>query len=340
MRKIYIFPAFFAASLFTATLLLSSCSKEDRKPQQLFDFSEVSQEFTKLPATKSKTLTEKEKQTAEVLSEIKQPEKALSAEASSKEIHKTEEKQAEKTEMPDLPHFVKKYNVGYLSFDVADIILEVKGSYVRIFSKTNGFIDYLFGWRDYTISHFKFGENRFIPADFKTKLLFKKKIREIKIVYGDDGKGVSFENVTPPDNRSKRPAVPDDLKKSVYDPLTAALEARRMVMKTVGENNFSSKGMYNFSLPIYEGRRRTDLMFTLSKRKVDDMYLLKLYRKPIAGYTNNEMSDIKKGDAVIDIYLDKTTFIPVRAEGRNFIGTARLNYIMDCKDFESCVSER
>ncbi|MDX1949762.1 MAG: DUF3108 domain-containing protein, partial [Rickettsiales bacterium] len=239
-----------------------------------------------------------------------------------------------------LPNFVRKFNLRYLSFDVADLVLEGNAQgYFRVYSKTNGFIDYLFGWRDYSISHFNISDDIIKPKDFKTKLLFKKKVREIEIFFSDDGKKVASDKVTPPDNRAKRPAVPDNLKIAVYDPLTAGIEARRLVIDAVEKNNFNSKGRYNFSLPIYEGRRRTDLMFDISNKKIDGMFVLKMYRKAVAGYTDNEMQDIKKGDAVIDIYLDAKNFLPVKAEGKNFLGTARGLMVKDCKNFEECVGK-
>ncbi len=338
MLKNFIIPAFFIVIIF-----LASCTREERKlDNNMFDFSVAEpQEKTVLPSNLAEKTQEIELKSDEKIKdstlkeEIKQLEKSPEIKEDTTEIDsKFEIKKAE-----IVPNFIRKFNLRYLSFDVADLILEGNSSgYFRVYSKTNAFVDYLFGWRDYSISNFTIGENYILPKNFKTKLLFKKKVREIEVNFSDDGKKVVSDKVTPPDNRAKRPAVPDNLKIAVYDPLTAGIEARRLVIEAVEKNNFNSKGRYNFSLPIFEGRRRTDLMFDISNKKVEGMYVLKLYRRAVAGYTDNEKNDINKGDVVIDIYLDAKNFLPVKAEGRNFLGTARASKIADCTSFEQCVN--
>lgn len=337
MIKKYSIPAFF-----TAFLLVSSCSKYDYKNDNLSNYSkgfENEVELMKLDEP------EAEKKLKEIKAETAKPEKPEEVVIETKE----EKVKAEilKSEIADQPEFIKRFNATYLGVDVADFFLQIKkigegrdskAYQMRIFTRSNGFVDYLFGWRDHTISRFRETKDRFLPELFKTKLLFKKKTRETEIVYDAEGVNVIKDVVNPPDNRDKRPAVPDNLKKHTYDPLSMAMEARKMIIRAVRENNFSAKGNYNFSLPMYDGRRRTDLMFSLSNKKVDGNYALKLTRKPVSGFTNNELTDIGKGDVTIDLYLDPKSFTPVLAEGRNFLGTASIAFAEDCKKaFEECV---
>ncbi len=338
MIKIYSIPAFFAAAL-----LLISCTSSERKTETLSNLSAGFEDEVSLMKM-DEVVPEKKKapvKPAEVKKEIpKIPEP----------VQFEDEKEAIVEKAPDIkeqPEFIKIFNARYLNFDVADFFLQLKQVgkeddavkyQMRMFVKSNSFIDYMFGWRDHTISRFRETKDRFVPEFYKTKLLFKKKIREINTAYDKDGVKVVTDVVNPPDNRDKRPAVPDDMKSHTYDPLVIAMEARRMIIRAVKDNNFTAKGNYNFSLPMYDGRRRTDLMFSLSNKKVDGNYALKLSRKPVSGFTNNELTDIGKGDVTIDIYLDPENFIPVSAEGRNFLGTAALSFVKDCKKtFEECV---
>ena len=277
------------------------------------------------------------------------------------EIKKVEKKQEEKaSEKQDLPTsapipvkteiegetIIKRYNVGYLTFNVADFYAELTplqktADYTkyrfRLYSKTNGFVDYVFGWMSYTVSELRVYNNKVVPENFKTKVTLKKKTREIVIDYDTNGK-IVFEQVTPPDNRGKRPAVEDKFKIGSFDPLTIVIETRRLVMNAVKNNNFNDKGVYSFTLPLYDGRKRTDINFELRNKKVSGLYPLKFVMKDVAGYTNNELEDAKKGDKIIEIFIDPKTFTPVTASGKSPLGSARARLLQDCEYLiEDCV---
>ncbi len=245
--------------------------------------------------------------------------------------------------------FNKRYNIGYLTFDVADLYaemipLEKNGDYTRyrfrFYSKTNGFVDYVFGWMSYTSSVMRVYDNKVVPEIFKSKVTLKKKTREIELDYDNLGKNIILEIVTPPDNRFKRPAVLKALKSNTFDPLSIVIETRRIVMSAVRNNRFDANGLYNFSLPLYDGRKRTAVNFELRKKKVNDMFVLKFTMEPVAGYTNNELADIKKGERIITLYIDPENFTPVSAVGKSPIGSARAKWLEDCGGtLENCVKK-
>jgi len=241
----------------------------------------------------------------------------------------------------------KKFNMGYLHFDVADFYGEItplgdtndgQRYKFRLYAKSTGFIDYLFGWVSHTVSVFRVSDNKVIPESFKTKVVLKKKTREIALDYDGSGKSIVLDKVTPPDNRAKRPAVETALKQGTYDPLSIVVEARKIIMKTVKDNKFNKDSKHVFALPLYDGRRRSDISFKLFKEKVEGNYHLRFLQKPVAGYTNNETKDIKEGDRVFDIYIEPQGFWPTSATGRAPIGNARANFVKDCNGkIEDCV---
>lgn len=243
---------------------------------------------------------------------------------------------------------IQRYNIGYLTFNVADFYAELKplretNDYTeykfRFYSKTNGFVDYVFGWMSYTASTMKVYKNKVIPQTFRTKVTLKKKTREITMDYDSSGQKIIHEQVTPPDNRGKRPEVKDSLTVGTYDPLSIVIEARRIVMSAFKGNKFNSKGIYNFTLPLYDGRKRTDVNFELRKEAINGLYFLKFTQKPVAGYTNNELEDIKKGERIINIYIDPKTFTPVSAFGKSPLGKATAKLLENCtaNSLEECI---
>jgi Protein of unknown function (DUF3108) len=242
--------------------------------------------------------------------------------------------------------FTKKYNLRYLTFDVANFYGDLKpiektNDYTKyqfkFYSKANGFIDYVFNWMSYQVSEVRVYKNKVVPESFKSKINLKKKTKEILLDYDNNGR-ISFEKVTPPDNRAKRPAVENKLKAGSFDPLSIVLEARRLVMNAFDNNSFDKNGIYNFTLALYDGRKRTDVNFELSNKKTNGLYYLKFTMKSVAGYTNNELKDIKKGERIIGIYIDPETFTPVTATGWSPLGTAKARLVTDCTtSFEDCI---
>jgi hypothetical protein len=344
---LFLFPAFFT---------ISSCTKGDRKVESFEDFSasfEETQELLKENDEKIKK-EKKLKKAEEIKSQSEKTKEIENTKAENLEekldVGKLQEQPKTTTKITNQPTWLKpfsnKYHLGYLSFDVANFYSELEKEInqednyynLKFYSKTNGFIDYLFGWMSYTTSEFKVTDGKIIPQKFKTKVKLKRKIREIEITYDNSGNIVS-ENVTPPDNRDKRPAVSDNLKKGTFDPLTIGIEARRLVIKCIKEDNFAKSGTYKFSLPLYDARRRSDILFELFKKRVDGKYQLRLRQKKIAGFTGNELEDENKSDkAYIDIFFDTETYIPLIIQGKSPIGTAKANFVGNCEQgLEKCI---
>lgn len=342
--------------IFLCTLLvifaLSSCKEKGRNTESFEDFSSsfedvknmISDEAPKGVKQETKPSQKPEKR------EIKPEGKT---EAPAKEA--VEEKQPPVEEIKPAPQpakakekflerFSNNFNLRYLSFDVANFYSELEESgnneyIVKFYSRTNGFVDYLFGWMSYTSSHFKLSNNgEIIPQSFKTKVKLKGKLREIELKYDPEGKLV-FEQVTPPDNRDKRPAVAEELKKNTFDPLTIGIEARRMVIEAFEKDSFNSHGTYDFSLPLYDGRRRSDIIFKLFKKKADNNYRLSIRQKKIAGFTDNELADENRSDkAFMDIYVEPNSFVPIEVTGKSPIGTAYAKFVGNCpQGLEKCI---
>lgn len=244
----------------------------------------------------------------------------------------------------------KKFNIEYLNIDIADVIYDIKplkeaNDYVkhrfRVYSKTEGFVDYFAEWRGQNLAEFRLYENRVSPEKFKSKTSLRDKTRNINLTYSENGKKLTKDSVIPPDNRKKRPAVSGKNKLATYDPLSALFEARRRVKEAFEEDKFGKSDKYKFTLPIYDGRRRTDINFKLSRKaNKDNLYILDVSRKAIEGYTAKELENVKKGEAVITLYLSPMDYLPIKAEGKHPLGTATAEVEKDClKGFYKCIKD-
>lgn len=320
-----------------------ACTNSTKNKESFVDFSATIDEAKdllsfsedeELGTIKSKSLEMKNDEKVEEEEEL--PEKIVA---------KINKKQKLKEEFDK---FSNIFHLNYLAFDVANFYAELekrkstkKADYFKLtfYSKTNGFIDYLFGWMSYTVSYFKVVDNKIIPKKFKSKTKLKKKVREIEIAYDKNGK-IKSEKVTPPDNRNKRPAVPENLKKRVFDPLSIIIQTRKMVRDAIENNHFNDRGVYKFILPLYDARKRTDINFFLHKKKSKGLYKLEITRKPISGYTNNELEQAEEHQIKVSVFIDPKTLLPVRAEGKSLIGTAKASYIGDCKQgIKTCIKK-
>lgn len=315
--------------------ILTSCAGSNKIDKNVFDFSTTIQ----IPPSPKKQQAEKTQPKIEkVKTEILQKPK------------ESEVKEGYKLNAPKLQKYDsvnRKFNLGYLAFNVADfymnmVPIETGDGYIRynfrFYSHSNGFIDYLFGWRSNTVAVVKVFNNKVVPEFFQNKIILKKKSKEVALDYNPKHKGFDKEEVIPPDNRTKRPAVPDNLKIGTFDFISAAVQARIMVIDAFKNDNFNDRDKYSFTLPIYDGRRRANANFEVDKKKIDGLIKVTLNEQPVAGYTEKELNEIKKSKRVIDIYLDTQTYWPVSAEGRIPIGQARAEMMEDCgnKSFEEC----
>ena len=313
--KLTLIPAFFAL-----IILISSCSNSDKKIENFITFDEVNGEsFTENSSTKKSEKTQN--------------------------FEKKEKVDKRPNKKSDI-NILKEYNLDYLTFDVADFFAEIKPiketpDYIRyrikFYSHTNGIVDHFFNWMSYSVAYVKDYGNKIVPEKFQTKVRLRKKVKEMQLSF--DSKGdVKFEKVTPPDNRVKRPAVDDKLKKRVLDPLSMIIATRNRLKDAIANDYFNEKGFYSFSLPLYDARRRTEILFRLEEKKIDGLYKLVIKRKPIAGYTKNELEKTKNGGITITVFVDPKTILPVKAEATHPLGTAYSKFEKDCNlSFENCI---
>lgn len=247
--------------------------------------------------------------------------------------------------------FIKRYHIGYLTFDVADIYMEVKPLRVteeytkyrtRIYSRTNGIVDYFMGWLSHTVGYTRVYDDHVIPERFRSKVKHKKKTRNIELVFDPSGKKFTKDKVTPPDNRRTRPAVTDEEKFGAYDPISGFFETRRLVKNAFKYANFNDKGFYTFTVPVYDGRRRTDFLFTLLEKEQDNgFYKLSVRLEPVAGYTEKEL-DRDEGSSYTSLtfMLDTQNYMPVEIIGKHPLGTASAEFVENCKNvMEKCIEK-
>ncbi|MBN8532170.1 MAG: DUF3108 domain-containing protein, partial [Alphaproteobacteria bacterium] len=150
---------------------------------------------------------------------------------------------------------------------------------------------------------------------------------------------VASETFEPEENRVERPAVEAKHKDGVVDALTTFVAARRMVLQA------QAKGETKFTLPYYDGRRRTDLNFEIvgsetMKDTKQQVLHVRYTGIPVAGFTANELKKQNAEDAVIDAYAsDDGQLLPIAAKGSAPLGVAFGKVTHTCVDFAMCEKE-
>jgi len=159
---------------------------------------------------------------------------------------------------------------------------------------------------------------------------------------------VLSEKDNPPEDRNKRPIVAKNLKDNAYDPLSAALLAREKLRQMKGsgalEKGQLEKGGANFTIPMYDGRRRSNLEFTVYGRETLKLGGQKIsvihigfIDNPVAGYTKNEIRDLPTQNPVINAYIsDDDLLLPVKGNGEISIGFATGSLKNECTKFVGC----
>ncbi|NDF11976.1 MAG: DUF3108 domain-containing protein [Proteobacteria bacterium] len=225
--------------------------------------------------------------------------------------------------------------VYWSAFPIADFITsfvpDTKGNVkATAIITTSGLAKTITRYGSETKTDVVYEKGQYRPVSYTTKFDFRKKTRNIAITYKDDGSVKSYRN-DPPENPGKRPPVPASQTKGAYDPLTAFLVARQKVIESY------KGGAKKFSLPLYDGRRRSDIAFEVLPEEKGLVHVA-LKEVPVAGFTNNEKQEKKnRGDTTIHVYLDKTDFLPVKARGVSMVGEAHGIMTSKCTTLESCM---
>lgn len=173
---------------------------------------------------------------------------------------------------------------------------------------------------------------------YDTHYQTKKKKRSVKLVY-KDGKIIE-EDVQPPDNRDKRPAVPQEMKEKAYDLLSLNLAMRERIAGAL------ASGDPHFSLTVYDGRRLTQMDATVAGRRTIHyagnrkypVVTLAVRRKLLAGFTASEIADYDPKEPTLWIHFsDNERLVPVVLEIGFFFGKIKGALVKECRTGESCL---
>ena len=239
-----------------------------------------------------------------------------------------------------LEHAVR-YGVVWSGIHVADLIVEAEetpGRYrMRAVIDTFGIANVAGQFASDNAVRGTMNPQEVFPREYVTRFNMRKQSRTITIRYDAAGKLLG-ETAEPPENREKRPEVPLNLKESAIDPLTAVYMVRARVQEAV------IKGQQHFTVPMFDGRRRSDLEFTVEGVKTMNVrgrpmpvVVVWFTRKAVAGYTANEIRDLAKKEPRITLYLSTDgRLIPIYAEGTALLGKAQGYLEQECATLTEC----
>lgn len=237
------------------------------------------------------------------------------------------------------------YKVYWLGMHVGDLMSEIKETKPGVYAiesrlHSRGIAKRFTKFWSIAKSHSVLSnKGDLLPSNFTNRSNLRKKKRQISINYQHEGR-IASEQVTPPDNRKKRPAVATEKKLGAVDPHTAILLAHKKIRQAL------VTGKNVFTIPLYDARRLSHLHFTVHGRKIIEhqdndtkVIHVSVKRDLIAGYTNNEHKRLKKENPVIDIYLeDNATMMPIQALATAPIGSANVVLERECYSLDSCRS--
>lgn len=162
----------------------------------------------------------------------------------------------------------------------------------------------------------------------------KKKYVKIEV---KDGKSV--ETLVPPDDRSKRPAVPEADKEKSADPLSFILRVREALHQAM------QTGQNSFEVKFFDGRRLSLISITLAgKKTIDygnskrDTVRIAIKRKPISGFTPAEIDDYSPKEAPLYAYFSNDEkLMPLMLDLNLWFGVVRATLAKECRTGESCL---
>jgi hypothetical protein len=229
------------------------------------------------------------------------------------------------------------YRVYWGAVTVADlyiILLPTREGYgIRTVIRSRGIAKMLSRWQSDAGATMTFETpDKYRPVRYKTAFQLRNKKRRIDIRWDKNG-NITKESNEPPENRNKRPAVSAEGKKGAYDPLTAIMVARDKIRKAI------LAGKKKFTVPMYDGRRRTDMNFTIHGANDKGQIHVSFTEGSIEGYTNSELKDLKERDAYFHLYLDPKDLFPVFGKGQSLIGKAYIRLKKECSTLRECIAE-
>lgn len=180
---------------------------------------------------------------------------------------------------------------------------------------------------------------RYIPTHYETVFKMRGKTRHIILDYDSKGR-LKKEFNDPPENRSARPEVPMNLKRTVVDALNPFFTQRPAIYKALKGHE------KDFTLRMFDGRRLTDLHYHVVGRQwinqndtQKPVIIFKLSSMPIAGYKKSELEDLKKEtNPDISFYLsDDGLLLPIKLVIEASGGTFYANLTQQCRSVEACL---
>ncbi len=238
-------------------------------------------------------------------------------------------------------NLARHYKVSWSNFDVANLYVSIVTEQVaddilyqfQVVIKSYGLAKMISGFKSDTITIVKAHNENYYPLRFATSFKLRKKRRDITLTYSKDGKKIIKDVNIPAEYRWKRKAVSQKLKDGSYDPLTIVFAARKKIKEAIEQG-----GEKQFLLPLYDGRRRSDIKFTIYPERVKKLIHISFQEEAIAGYTDNEKSNLIERSSVIHVYLSPDDYFPVSAEGDSQIGSATIALEKECKTMADCMN--
>ena len=142
------------------------------------------------------------------------------------------------------------------------------------------------------------------------------------------GEDIAMEDLEWNRDREAPPPVPDNLRIGVFDPMAAFVAARRHILNT---------GTNEFRIPIYDGRRRYDLVGTVEAPrsfwiKSKDVELVPVIASidPVFGFDEERTDRIREGSGKL-LFSPDDRFIPVQVVLEGMALSSVMNLTADCR---------
>jgi hypothetical protein len=119
--------------------------------------------------------------------------------------------------------------------------------------KARGLVEWLTGFSGRLVADGATGEGGVLsPRSYSERVSFRGDARRVDVGYSEAG-GVANVRVDPPPEKDDRDPVPEHLLKEALDPLSGLIGAAERAM---------TAGNCDAQLPLFDGRRRLDMIFT------------------------------------------------------------------------------
>lgn len=143
------------------------------------------------------------------------------------------------------------------------------------------------------------------------------------------GADLKPENMPWNNRRSAVPPVPEELRAGSVDPITAFVAARRRMFET---------GEREVRMPIYDGRRRYDIISTLGRSKTAtvrgqsrELTPVTSRLEPVFGFEPDSEDRMRESKGTT-LFSNDARFVPVQIILGNDMFTSVMNLVAECND--------